>query len=1145
MIRTELLLKAVMLLTLVSAINGSQVNKKTGVTDVRQIWSQNYPSHFGKVESSSAYTIWGWFRFDNQLDSQKILRLINRGIEQADDGSINEAQKTADEEILSMSYSRQDKNGQEVYDLTFQASGALKEANIKGIEFDNNTWNFIAVSVDYSKGNMKIFFLPCDNSTEKATERVYGLDQTDIQIGSNTDLILTGFEGNILSIHGDDFRDIKAIGSNLEYTDDFKPFWMGYTPQNSIDENGRILDLVFYDRNKIRNLSSKKNTRVFYLDSEDIETNNSSRDGALLGTNSSIDLYKFNFRNAHSPVRSYVFNFQLSFAEELPDELVLLERGVRDESGYMLIRLIKNGGGRVINIVAQGNDQEINWQSKSILKEGKKHTIVTGISVAPGGCTHVVYLDSEGEREIIRKADNFNFDSANQQIILFNNKSSDSYKGHINLNRFMVMNNGAAFVAKRAEKTDSCLLYSSLSRNSNSCLQCNDGFVSMNNSCKKCCDIGYENVRGLCLKCSQEGCKFRTGQDWRVDRREDDTFRLYPNVPLNTKLSKKKPFRITLKNRPTKPILYDYKYGDDNEYIEVELVNKRIIEDKTLIFTYIVEDQLCGSDGNMIANSSASYDVDKVCYVRKSKRRGLRSMAIIVLGLYALSLLLLILFSLCCFKKIYDLGGLWKFFLHNWMRLQMVAMFILLAVYMPCCIKEFLNVLYRIVVKWDHAFDEIIDDSKENNTDYNEGLIDQRPPLRFAEQGVAAFILHNIMVAFIAHLFIFLIYMAIKLWDWLITSDSRCMYRTFLLFEFTILIVGYLLVEMHIFVFSALNFRLAIFSTAYFVICFLIAIFYILVFVIFWFIALARIFGAEEFWNDKVNVNRYYYFFAGYRDNKWARSYDLWLVMGYLAIGMMIGLLIKSPLAQLIVIISVLVVLLALTIMLRPWESNLLWMVEIISQVCIIVAVAILLVMAVYDHDDCRDCGDREGVLCWLVVAFLFAGLVIAALGLIFGLFAALCSKTRKTTIVTEHNEVIEKESTERARVVNEMERDNYQSHVKRSDYITNANPETYTVTRTEVKDTAVYDSNNDQKIIREDKDTRRVTFGGERVMERDEFPQYRQTYDSKFMQYNSGNKWLSESYGKEHVINDTDSLPKRVQSTHFNESEIQYEREK
>ena len=93
MIRTELLLKAVMLLTLALAINGSQVNKKTGVTDVRQIWSQNYPSHFGKVESSSAYTIWGWFRFDNQLDSQKILRLINRGIEQADDGSINEAQK--------------------------------------------------------------------------------------------------------------------------------------------------------------------------------------------------------------------------------------------------------------------------------------------------------------------------------------------------------------------------------------------------------------------------------------------------------------------------------------------------------------------------------------------------------------------------------------------------------------------------------------------------------------------------------------------------------------------------------------------------------------------------------------------------------------------------------------------------------------------------------------------------------------------------------------------------------------------------------------------------------------------------------------------------------------------------------------------
>ena len=62
--------------------------------------------------------------------------------------------------------------------------------------------------------------------------------------------------------------------------------------------------------------------------------------------------------------------------------------------------------------------------------------------------------------------------------------------------------------------------------------------------------------------------------------------------------------------------------------------------------------------------------------------RGLkvRILAYILLLAYAGTAVLLLLWTLCCWNKFWDLGGLWKFLLHHWMKLNLVAFFILLAI---------------------------------------------------------------------------------------------------------------------------------------------------------------------------------------------------------------------------------------------------------------------------------------------------------------------------------------------------------------------------------------------------------------------------------------------------------------------------------
>lgn len=134
------------------------------------------------------------------------------------------------------------------------------------------------------------------------------------------------------------------------------------------------------------------------------------------------------------------------------------------------------------------------------------------------------------------------------------------------------------------------------------------------------------------------------------------------------------------------------------------------------------------------------------------------------------------------------------------------------------------------------------------------------------------------------------------------------------------------------FVFSAINWRKAIFSHSYFVCCFIIAVLFVLVFWLFWIYSLIiLVTKGVAYWSDITNVNKFYYFFVGYRDERYARTYDHWVTLAHFAVAMMIGLVFYHPLAQMIVIVSVLGVLFLITILLRPWKSFILFICDLIA----------------------------------------------------------------------------------------------------------------------------------------------------------------------------------------------------------------------
>ncbi len=90
--------------------------------------------------------------------------------------------------------------------------------------------------------------------------------------------------------------------------------------------------------------------------------------------------------------------------------------------------------------------------------------------------------------------------------------------------------------------------------------------------------------------------------------------------------------------------------------------------------------------------------------------------AYITLILFVITFVVLIVCSFCL--KLNDLGGLWKYFLFNWMKLQFVALLLLLPIYLSCCIREFLSILYRYAIFWDHAFASILNESMNGDKDF-------------------------------------------------------------------------------------------------------------------------------------------------------------------------------------------------------------------------------------------------------------------------------------------------------------------------------------------------------------------------------------------------------------------------------------------
>ena len=116
----------------------------------------------------------------------------------------------------------------------------------------------------------------------------------------------------------------------------------------------------------------------------------------------------------------------------------------------MQILLKKKDDGRNLRMTLNGLEKEISWESQGTFEANKKYYFIMGISNSSqlGKSLRALYIDSEGRNDFGVLSENFQYDFSPLNITMFSNNpnSAEKTSGHINLNRFMIMDSGSPAV---------------------------------------------------------------------------------------------------------------------------------------------------------------------------------------------------------------------------------------------------------------------------------------------------------------------------------------------------------------------------------------------------------------------------------------------------------------------------------------------------------------------------------------------------------------------------------------------------------------------------------------------------------------------------------------------------------------------------
>lgn len=952
----------------------------------------NLPKNF---KTSKKYTLWGWFK--PSLMEPSISNIV----------TLRNKNKNGDLCFVNYDLNEINKdNNKQFYSLVFIVKNKGDEVLIDGfvgIEISQN-WNYFGISVDYEIGVISIYFKVFDQITP-SQEKSFTVDFPEFELRKESELYFAAFEDNPFfeSVSGF-LGDVSHFELGVFYTQNLPVLWMGYMDKEIESYDSILIDLKFdVYKNDEKVKSYGKIDSVFKIENfVPLFEKNKNQIGIQIYSDSYIALEKIDTQNDSDFTKSISFLFNFKFAKDLPINFPLLIRGKPNQNGYLKISLDIFDRGRILSMTLIGkNEKIISWIGLTKFIPDKLYNIIIGISLSKGNSLRSIYVDNTGKSDFGVISDDFNFSFLPDNIQIFSSGSEKKKEkpGYFNLFRFMIFNSGSNAVNFFNVNTNPDLkkeLFKDINEKNCSlrtsyyekekCIYCNNSIVNSESICIEHCPFGEKNgLTNICVKCKEENCSEIESTEFQLEKINSENWNITPTRKiLSNNIDYKNIFDLNQKDNKAEhdPFSYKIDYNKQKNKIALEVDYKKYLRDDNLELIYLKND-IYDQNRNLIYKKKTFHKLDRVCYISNSRKSSLKILSYFLLIFFLITFIFLTIFTIL-YKKSKDFLSLWKYFIFLISKLQLISLFLLLGIYMPCCIKAFLQELYTYSISWNHGLRLWIDDIYKDSVEYNRHNPSGDLPLVFKKNSVRYFFLQNFGVFFIVHLVIFFVFLGVKIWDFYKSALSKTfLFKLLIVMEYTVLIIGYIVVDYQIFVFAGLNWTNYKFNHTNYNFSFALTIFYIFVFVAFWFYAAWRLLGKSGYFDYPSSFNKFYFFFVGYRDTKSVRTYDLWRYAVHLALGLFIGCLTIYPLIQIFLIFGVFVLFGVFTIVLRPWKYKIFLYSEMASLILIFGVIIIFLIFQLFDYGGCLECGDREGVLCILVVVFLFLALFIGLVALI------------------------------------------------------------------------------------------------------------------------------------------------------------------
>lgn len=872
--------------------------------------------------------------------------------------------------ILEVSFINEKGDGRLIFDFPVgydeggTVIGYLTES-LHGINFKDKSWLFAAATFDYSKGKGRVI-VSNYNDEGKEHKADFKLELPRFSLKKGFGITYANNNGKEKNVYG--------------YLYDLNMFYMYF-------EHLELLRFFNYDKYTCM-LQNIRLELLFDAKSVDMPILATGEESGRFEVKGNVKLAKTGYiftNKAHLPlkrlkpypvdklVNSIAFYFNLRLLSEVNDGYLLLTG--KSKKTVLVLRLVRNDHEGSVFYALQATIAGLpaKYISPRFLEVNELSRFT--FSVIQTDSRFISFYFSSGRRVFHNSKLHIlpDFSLKDLEFSLF---SEEGNKGQVLINRFVIMDDPLPSIISVQDNP----LLESCNKNceipldphsvARSCLQCkNSVLFPVDNKCVEFCPPNTKNSSGVCVKCRENLCKEVFPTSLTLSRLNNTSFLLELDRRINELNNKKleNVFAVSI-NGLVKGKDYDLKMkAGSSKVILLNFSFKRSFYNKVLkVSTNFTDfEHVYDEDRNFIFGLDAHYKIPVVHHLSHQSEIITELLAHVIFFIFVATILIGFFLLALSFK--YNLNDqIVKKFSVLFRDKQLLPLLLFLHIIYPSNLHNFLSILYSHVIGFNAVIAPFTDDIYLIGSEI--------PHPNFFDRQLTSLFLQNFGVIFILHCVILTLFILTTLFR--LCYDCLSMrLKEFLLkirdsFEYNLIIISFVVFDFQIFVFANLDFQKPVLTNSFTYASFYIAVAYVSFF-FFFIIAFTIAHKRNESFVPQSDLKfKLSFMFIGYRNKPLSNYYEIIIMIMNFATSAILVFLRSKPIPQVTTFIGLMVIYLAFTLIIKPYEENEEGKLESFNKILLVCMLIFIAALAIDDINQSYNSEFRE-IVGWIIITLI------------------------------------------------------------------------------------------------------------------------------------------------------------------------------